>query len=299
MDTPGFDPNSEDATFREIISGVRSIRPFARITGLLYLTCIPQVTFDDFDRKLIQLIRALSGPQFAPRVTFITTFWTATPGQAASYNHRLASLRRKWEDGVGARGFKTYQHGWEYNAFGGDIGVIIDWYINREEIARHAKEMVARNYSTPSIFALRIEEEMVANVPIHETDAGKLLGLPAPTPAPSRFTAGADTGARSSHNNTSSSHTDASNPEPPPVAHTSSNTNTTHEQAATPTLWTTAIQVGLEGASWLFRNFNPGTAARAAGPGRNMAGGDPFRGGGSEFPASFTIPFNIQLSECC
>ncbi|KAE8134928.1 hypothetical protein BDV38DRAFT_294928 [Aspergillus pseudotamarii] len=274
MDTPGFDPNAEERAFREIIRGVQSIRPFARITGFLYLTCIPQERFDDFDRKLIQFIRALSGLQYIPRVTFITTFWTATPGQAASYSHRLASLRRRWEDGVNVRGLKTYQHGWDYNGAGGDRGVIIDWFINREQIARHAKEMVTRNYSNPSIVASRIEAELDANVPIHETDAGRLLGLP--TPAPSQFTTSAHAAARPSQN--ASSHTDASNPVPPLAAHTSS--NTTQEQTATPPPATSATQVLLEGLSWCFRNINLGSVARGTGSRPSMVSGDPYRGGG-------------------
>ncbi|KAI9041897.1 uncharacterized protein KD926_006443 [Aspergillus affinis] len=272
MDTPGFDPNAEEKTYREIIRGVRSILPFALITGFLYLTCIPQERFDDFDRKLIQFIRALGGPQHIPRVTFITTFWTATPGQAASYCQRLVSLRRRWEDGVSMRGLKTYQHGWEYNGAGEDSGMIIDWFINREQIARHAKEMVARHYSSPSIVPSRIEEELDANVPIHETDAGRLL---LPTPAPSQFTTSAHAAARPSQN--ASSHTDASNPKPPLVAHTSS--NTTQEQTATPPLATSVTQVLLEGFSWFFRNINPGSAAGGAGPRPRRVSGDLLRGG--------------------
>ncbi|KAL2825676.1 hypothetical protein BJY01DRAFT_262543 [Aspergillus pseudoustus] len=277
MDTPGFDPNAEEQTFREIIRGVESIRPFAEITGFLYLTCIPQERFDDFDRKLIQFIRALSGPHYIPRVTFITTFWTATPGQAASYSQCLVSLRRRWEDGVNARGLKTYQHGWEYNGADGDRGVIIDWFINREQIARHAKEMVARNYRSRSIFASRIEGELDANVPIHETDAGRLIGLP--TPAPPQFTTSAHAAARPSQN--ASSHPDASNPEPPLSAHTSS--NTPQAQTATRPPATSVTQVLLEGLSWVFRNIDLGSAAGGAGPRPSMVSGDPFRGGGDPF----------------
>lgn len=271
MDTPGFDPNVEEQTFRQIIRGVKSIRPFARITGFLYLTCIPQERFDDFDRKLIQFIRAISGPQYVPRVTFITTFWTATPGQAASYNQRLVSLRRRWEDGVGMRGLKTYQHGWEYfNGAGGDRGVIIDWFINRDQIARHAREMVSRHYSSPSIAASKIEEELDANMPIHETDAGRLLGLS--TPTPSQFTG-----------QNASTHTDA-----PSATDTSS--NTAQEQIATSPPATSVGQVLLEGLSWFFRNINPGSLVGGAGPRPGIVSGDPFRGGGGEFLGSFSIP---------
>lgn len=160
MDTPGFEPNAEGKTFREIIRGIELIRPFACITGFLYLTSIPQERFDDFNGKLIQFIGALSGAEYIRRVMFITTFSTATPGQAASYKQCLVSLRKRWEDGVGVRVLKTYQHGCEYDDAGRDTGLIVDWFINREQIARHAKEMIARNYGSPTLIALKIEEEL-------------------------------------------------------------------------------------------------------------------------------------------
>ncbi|KAL3449195.1 hypothetical protein BJX65DRAFT_306256 [Aspergillus insuetus] len=274
MDTPGFDPNAEERTFHEIFRGMKTIRPFARIAGFLYLTCIPQERFDDFDRKLIRFIRALSGPQYIPRVTFITTFWTATPGQAAAYSQRLVSLKRRWADGVGVgvRGLKTYQHGWKYNGADDDRGVIIDWFINREQIARHAREMVGRNYGGPSLLASRIEEELDANVPIHQTDAGRLLGLLGPSHS---STSAHGAGGPSQDD---SSHTGASIPQPPPATHTSS--HTPHKQTSQPEQGTSLGQVVLEGFSWFFRNFNPGSGAGGGGPRPSMVGRDPFKGGG-------------------
>ncbi|KAL4793226.1 hypothetical protein BDV19DRAFT_367215 [Aspergillus venezuelensis] len=260
MDTPGFDPSAEEQTFREIIRGVTSIRPFARITGFLYLTCIPQERFDDFDRKLIQFVRGLSGPQYIPRITFVTTFWTATPGQAASYSQRLVSLRRTWEDGVGVRGLKTYQHGWEYNSTGVENqGEIIDWYTDRNQIARHAREMVARNYSSPSMVASKVEEELDAHVSTHQTDAWRFLGLPTPAPAPPQFTSGTSAPGQnaSSHPDTD---TKGSNPDPPPAAHTSS--NSTQGQPSTAPPGTSITQLGIEVVSWIFRNINPGSGPR-------------------------------------
>ncbi|KAL4756555.1 uncharacterized protein BDW70DRAFT_165889 [Aspergillus foveolatus] len=274
MDTPGFDPNAEEKTFLEIVRGIELIRPFARITGFLYLTCIhiPQERFDDFDRKLIQFIGALSGAEYIPRVMFITTFWTATPGQAAAYRKRLVSLQSKWEDGVGMREVKTYQHGWEYNDAGRDTGLIVDWFIDRQQITRHAKEMVARNYGGPSIVASKIEEELDANVPIHKTDAGRLLGLPAPLQS--------NTSAHSTRrpNQDDFPHTGASDPEPPLGAHTSRNTN--QEQTAPQPQPTSALQVLLDGISWAFRNIDlpGGTAGTSMRPG--FVSSDPFRGGG-------------------
>ncbi|CEL02000.1 hypothetical protein ASPCAL01576 [Aspergillus calidoustus] len=272
MDTPGFDPNTEENTFREIVRGVKSIRPFARITGLLYLTCIPQERFDGFDRKLIQFIRVLSGPQYIPRVTFITTFWTATTGQAAAYSQRLADLCRRWEDGVGVRRLQTYQHGWEYDGAGEYKGVIIDWFVNREQIARHAGEMVARNYGSPTVVASRIEEELDANMPIHKTEAGRLLGLS----APSRFSTSAHAAGKRDHDDLPQ--TGTSIPEPPLAGQTSSTPN--QQPTSTPPHGISLGQVVLEGLSWFFRNVNPGSGAGGAGPKPTMVSGDPFRGGG-------------------
>ncbi|KAL4993165.1 hypothetical protein BDV10DRAFT_190233 [Aspergillus recurvatus] len=274
MDTPGFDPAAEEKTFSEIVRGVESIRPFARITGFLYLTCISQRS-DDFDRKLIQLIRALGGTEYIPRVTFITTFWTATPGQAASYSQRLMSLQRIWKDGVGVQDLKTYQHGREYNAAGEDTGSIIDWYIDRAQIARHAKEMVARNYGNPSIVASKIERELHANVPIHETDAGKLLGLRAPykPTTTAQGAAGSDEGG-SPTGASSRAHERAE-----PSQATPASRNTNQEQTATQTEWGPLI---VDGLSWLFRNVNISSVAGGRGgvTGPNLVRGDPYRGGG-------------------
>ncbi|KAL4960143.1 uncharacterized protein BDV14DRAFT_193189 [Aspergillus stella-maris] len=272
MDTPGFDPSAEEQTFREIIRGVTSIRPFARITGFLYLTCIPQERFDDFDQKLIHFVRGLSGPQYIPRVTFVTNFWTATPGQAASYSQRLVSLRRRWEDGVGvgARGLKTYQHGWEYNSAGVENqGVIIDWYTDRKQIARHAREMVARNYSSPSMVASKVEEELDAHVPIHQTDAWRFLGLPTPAHGPSQFTSGTSAPGQNASSRTGTD-TSGSNPDPPPATHTSS--NPTQGQPSTVPPGTSGTQLLIEGFSWFFRNINLGSAAGGSGP-RTFRGG--------------------------
>jgi hypothetical protein len=274
MDTPGFEPNGEEKIFREIVRGIKLVRPFARITGFLYLTCIPQERFDEFNGKLIRFIGALSGAEYIPRVMFITTFWTATPGQAASYKQRLVSLQNRWEDGVGVRALMTYQHGCEYNDAGRDTGLIVDWFINREQIARHAKQMIARNYGSPTLVASKIEEELDANVPIHETDAGRLLGLPAPSQS------GTGTHTAGGANQDDYPYTGTSSPEPPLGAHTSRSTN--QEQTAPRPHSTPLGQVILEGLSWIFRNMdfpggNSGGSMR-----RSFARGDPFRGGGGE-----------------
>ncbi|KAL5051140.1 hypothetical protein BDW71DRAFT_215150 [Aspergillus fruticulosus] len=268
MDTPGFDPTAEEKTFIEIVRGLESIRPFARITGFLYLTCIPQARFDEFDRKLIKFIRALGGADYIPRVTFITTFWTATPGQAASYSQQLVFLQRTWEEGVGVQNLKMYQHGREYNAAGEDTGSVIDWFTNREQIARHAKEMVARNYGGPSIVTSKIERELRANVPIHETYAGRLFGLPASSQHKDSGSAQGDSPAPGA-----SGREDASN---------ANGKQTASQSEANPTL----CQRILDGICQILSNVefkvgvDIGGGGGEGGMAPNPVRGDPFRGGG-------------------
>jgi hypothetical protein len=192
MDTPGFDPYAEETTFHEIARGISSIRHFARITGLLYLTPITQQRFDSFDRKLVQFVHALCGAEYIPRVTFVTTFWTGAP---PSYNKYLEGLKEKWEETVhveGEAGLTTYQHGRVYNAAGQDTRTNIDWFSDRARIARFGKDMVERNYGQPrsvssSILVPRIVRELDDGVPLFETAAGRLLGMsssPSSSPAP-------------------------------------------------------------------------------------------------------------------
>ena len=184
MDTPGFDPGNEQKTFIEIVRGVQATCHFTRITGLLYLTCINQPRFDDFDRKLIRFIRGLCGDEYLPRITFVTTFWTAAGvRQQATFNQRLEYLRRNWQEGFNGQQPNLYQHGREYHSDGLDTGRFVDWFENRDQIAQYGKNMIARRYggrTAPKncITTPKVVLEVDANTPIHDMDAGKLLGLP-------------------------------------------------------------------------------------------------------------------------
>jgi hypothetical protein len=220
-------------------------------------------------------------------VTFITTFWTATTGQAAASSQRLADLCRRWEDGVGVRRLQTYQHGWEYDGAGEYKGVIIDWFVNREQIARHAGEMVTRNYGSPTVAASRIEEELDANILTHKTEAGRLLGLS----APSRFSTSAHAAGKRDQDDLPQ--TGTSIPEPPLAGQTSSTPN--QQPTSTPPHGISLGRVVLEGLSWFFRNVNPGGGAGGAGPKPTMVSGDPFRGGGGDPPASASVKCNDRI----
>ncbi|EXJ70048.1 uncharacterized protein A1O5_07121 [Cladophialophora psammophila CBS 110553] len=184
MDTPGFDPGSEQKVFLEIVRGIRTIGPFAQIIGLLYLTCINQPRFDQFDRKLVRFIRAFCGDEYLPRITFVTTFWTAAgPRQQTTFNQQLEFLRRNWQKAFDGQEPILYQHGREYNLDGQDTGRFVDWFENRVQIAQYGKEMIVRRYGergTPETCTAspRIVHELNANTPIHDTQAGRLLGMP-------------------------------------------------------------------------------------------------------------------------
>ena len=109
MDTPGFAPENEQKIFLEIIRGIQAIRTFVQITGMLYFTCINQPRFDDFDRKLVRFIPALCGNEYLPRLTFVTTFWTAAGSrQQATFNQQLKSLRRNWQERFGGQPLSFY-----------------------------------------------------------------------------------------------------------------------------------------------------------------------------------------------
>jgi len=167
----------------EIIRGIQAIRTFVQITGMLYFTCINQPRFDDFDRKLVRFIRALCGNEYLPRLTFVTIFWTAAGSrQQATFNQQLKYLRRNWQERFGGQPLSLYQHGREYNADGQDIGCFMDWFESRDQIAQHMKGMIAPRYGRPTelkncIAIPKIVQELDANTPIYDTDAGKLLGL--------------------------------------------------------------------------------------------------------------------------
>ncbi|KAB8259353.1 hypothetical protein BDV32DRAFT_150468 [Aspergillus pseudonomiae] len=179
MDTPGFDVENKSFYF-EILRGIQSVRHVARITGLLYLTGINQSRFEDSDRQFVQFIRALCGEEYIPRVTFITTFWTTVAAQqGVTFNRQLVSLQHEWEQGLGVEHLSLYQHGREYDAHGLDTSHIINWFIHRGQVARHAKEMIERNYgrTVSEYHPPRIVRELEANIPESETEAGRLLGL--------------------------------------------------------------------------------------------------------------------------
>jgi hypothetical protein len=318
MDTPGFDPENEQKTFLEIVRGIKTIRHFARIAGLLYLTCINQPRFDDFDRKLIRFIRALCCDEYLPRITFVTTFWTAAGArQQATFNQQLESLRRNWQEGFDNRQLSLYQHGREYNSDGLDTGSFLNWFENRDQVAQHAKNMIARRYGGPAtpencIVAPKVVLEVDANTPVHSMDAGKLLGLlPASFPTASSCGPSGDPGEESAQRNTTptgnsdpgeesaqrnTTPTGDSEPRPGhdgrPAAGQATTPSDSQEESdphqTSPSFWTQMV-------GWLTRNVSVNIDLSHTGQNPTFPRGNAYNGPLGKFALARNVNVNIDL----
>lgn len=274
MDTPGFDPENEQKTFLEIVRGIKAIRHFARIAGVLYLTCINQPRFDGFDRKLMRFIRVLCGAEYFPRITFVTTFWTAAgAGQQATFNQQLEFLRGNWQEEFGGQQQPSlYQHGREYSSDGLDTGYFISWFEKRHRVAQHGKNMIARRYGGPTnrIVTPKVVQEVDTNTPVHDMEAGKLLGLfPTSFPTASSHGPSGDPGEESAQRNTTPS--GDSDPRPghegrPAAAQATTPRDSEEEPEPHQTSASSWTQVALDMVGWFARNVNfsidPGSTER-------------------------------------
>ncbi|KAH7066358.1 hypothetical protein BKA63DRAFT_160565 [Paraphoma chrysanthemicola] len=190
MDSPGFDSGNEQKAYLAIAEGIQRIQQHAQIIGVLYVHPVTQARFDDFDIKLLQFLDAVCGDAYLPRVTCITTFWTASNAkQQAGFTNQLTLLRQKWTSILGAN-HQIYQHGRAYDGAGEDLKTSLDWYDDnsRQDIASHAKAMIARNYSgsekiIDSEPVLAIVHELEEGTHVNSTAAGRLLGLSPPMSA--------------------------------------------------------------------------------------------------------------------
>ncbi|KAJ5364564.1 uncharacterized protein N7496_010277 [Penicillium cataractarum] len=288
IDTPGFDPAYTEEIFQEIVRGIQAILDISRIAGFLYFTCINQPRFDSFDHKVLQILRAMSGDDYIPCMTFITTFWTTDrPSQQANFATQLEDLKDKWRQAFGAHVLHFYQHGRGHNAEGEITESFIDWFDDsgRKQIAQHAREMIMRRYcgtnaSETQEITPKIVEELRCGTPVHETAAGRFLGLqsaPSSTgPLPTsneqhrgdinqqRSSASCDSNAESSCQENQSTgsrgipRNHQGSPETPQAPETS------------------LFQTILEGASWFFRNVqfnvNVGSSGGAERADYNMLG---------------------------
>lgn len=267
MDTPGFDPGNEETTFIEVARGIQTVSPFARVIGILYLTCINQPRFDELDRKLVRFIRALSGEAFYPRITLVTTFWTAAgASQEATFNQRLASLCENWKMRAGTQGEGSYQHGRVYADDGKDTGDFLNWFECRDEIAQHAKAMITRRYGCQNAQSIHdcepeIVRKLTEGASLHATRAGEMLGV-APTSA-------SGTSSDEPQMNSGNGPNSPSEGEPETAAQSETRGGPAQNGAEDQSSFKSVL---VEGALWFFRNVqvdwnfgSPGFSSRTSG----------------------------------
>lgn len=285
IDTPGFDPTYTEEIFREIVRGIQTILDISRIAGFLYFTCINQPRFDSFDLKVLQVLRAMSGVDYIPSVTFITTFWTADrPSQQANFATQLEDLKGKWRRAFGAPELYFYQHGRGHNAKGEVTESFIDWFDDsgRNQIAQHARDMIMRRYcgtnaSETQAVTPKIVEELRCGTPIHETVAGRLLGLQTapsstgPLPTSNEHHRGDPNQQRSSASPDSNAGSDRQESQSTASRDTPGNHQGTPETPQAPE--TTLFQTMLEGISWFFRNVQFDVNVGGSGGGMTSAMG--------------------------
>lgn len=275
MDTPGFDPGNEETTFIEITRGINAVSAFARVIGMLFLNCINQPRFDAFDRKLASFIRTLSGNEFFPRVTFVTTFWTPVNAkQQTAFNQRLASLRQNWQMSASTQEQQSYQHGHVYSEGGEDTGSFLNWFESRDQIAQYAREIIGRRSEGSNAQRNHncypdIVKELCAGTRLQDTEAGRLLGIAPPNPNPN---SNSDT---SSHESDSSPSNGSSQEQPEEAAAPTNTGSATETESYSQTSFGNLL---MEGVSWFFRNVNFDVNFGGAGPGGQTFGNSQPRG---------------------
>ncbi|KAJ5651081.1 uncharacterized protein N7484_004804 [Penicillium longicatenatum] len=127
----------------------------------------------------------MSGYDYIPYVTFITTFWTATRlSQQANFNAQLELLKKDCRKTFGVQQLHFYQHGRGYNADWEVTESFLDSFeeSGRTQMAQNARDIIARHYCSPNASANqavtpKIVQELRDGIPIYETDAGRALGL--------------------------------------------------------------------------------------------------------------------------
>ena len=180
MNAPAFHPDHAKEAFRKIVDDIRRLLSICRIAGFLYFTRISPSSPDEFGEKILQVVRAMSGDEFIPCLTFVTTFWTAEdPIFQAKFNAELEKRKSDWREKFGNQALHFYQHGREYNAEGEMTESFINWFDGRNEMAHHIRDMISRRYcggsSTVPAKTPAIVHELRRGTPIHETEAGRIL----------------------------------------------------------------------------------------------------------------------------
>lgn len=215
----------------------------------------------------MRFIRALSGDAFSPRITLVTTFWTAAgASQEVTFNQRHASLCESWKMRAGTQGEGSYQHGRVYADDGKDTRGFLNWLECRDEMAQHAKDMIIRRYGGQNAQAVHdcepeIVRELNEGAPLHATRAGEMLGI-APT-SPN------GTSSHESQINPGNGPNPSSGGGPETAAQPETRDGPAHNGAKDQSSFGSVL---IEGALWFFRNVqvdwnfgSPGFNSRTSG----------------------------------
>lgn len=177
MDTPGINTGAEAASLSEIARGLNSIRSKARIVGVLYVSKINDRD-EDIDDRLRAFVQSFCGSSFMPQVTFITTHWTAeVEEQRNIFNQNLKELQGRCQKIYANPGPRFYEHGRIFLKEGGSTE-FLSWWLDREDIACHAKNMLHTWYGVRSqVEGPYFSQQLGHGTPALETDAAKALGV--------------------------------------------------------------------------------------------------------------------------
>jgi hypothetical protein len=186
MDTPGFDTDKEQDVFKEIIRGIKAVRSYAKIVGVMLVTRINDNRAEAVDNKLLTFVNKLCGPEYAAQITVVTNFWNVSePEEKVEFETRLGQRLQRWRSVLGQE-VKQYHHGRRYNSFGEDVGECLKWRGDSERVKAYAKAMVVRNYEEIDPKDPSIVYELSENRPQGMTAAGEFLGI-APPPQSSSY----------------------------------------------------------------------------------------------------------------
>lgn len=177
MDTPGINTDAEASALTEIARGIDSIRSKARIVGVLYVSRIIDRN-EAIDDKLRAFLLSFCGSRFIPRITFVTTHWTAeVEAQRCGYNRNLEELKRRYQSDFVDKGAKFYEHGREFVNAGGS-SEFLHWWRQQTEIAMHAKSMIHSWYGIDNeVESPHFVQELESGVSVLQTDAARSLGV--------------------------------------------------------------------------------------------------------------------------
>lgn len=195
-DTPGFDdPKTNNvAIFRNIVALLQLVGNSVEFAGILYVHAIG-TTLSTGSSMLLTWLEAFCGPDYYPRVTFVTTMWDELGLRGVQTQNRLLpQWMEKWDKFIQG-GSRAYHHGKFY-----DNGIatdrILDVEKDSEERKRQVWAMISRYHRHDDCLVPQVVDELRSGLAIEYTTAGHALGLQtqqlvaATQPAQARLRAG-------------------------------------------------------------------------------------------------------------